>query len=502
MYKIFLSLFFFLFSTTVCFAEVTLISPQKDEYLTNRIVNFKWENTDTENEYVYRLDIAFYLNWSTYMLVPVGSNTQHTRTLSNYDVFAWRVLYARKDTFDGTYPYMSEARRFSVNADLPQEEIPEPKPEPEPKPKEEQKLKPIEKQKEKIKQVKKVVEIPKNKEEHMEWDTSTASVLGASKEEVVCRFKYLKGKSELVSCKIPSLQLQEIVQYPFVDEYSVVVKGKFLNNISVVVDEYTCKRDLLKPISFFKCEEQLVATHDIAVEPNIFFNIYQGDSYIPIQSYMRDGEQFTLVAGYFRKKENLRITFRYSVSISQFNISISGGGSYSLDPKNISNSKKPFSFPFNKVIGVTQWHGDTAFQKPHKGIDFGAVKENVLAVSDGTVVGKGWDSYYGKCFSGGNYLLIKQDNGMYTAYFHLEKTFVNTGDRVKKGQKVGVSGNSGAWNCQKLGYHLHFETRKGRSQSTHVNPVDYINVDWSKIVTLNAKSIHGRLSGENPHPGY
>ena len=126
----------------------------------------------------------------------------------------------------------------------------------------------------------------------------------------------------------------------------------------------------------------------------------------------------------------------------------------------------------------------------------------MLAVYNGSVVGKGWDSYNGKCFSGGNYVLIKQDNGMYTTYFHLEKTLVNTGDRVKKGQKIGVSGNSGAWNCQKLGYHLHFETRKGRSQSTHVNPVDYINTDWSKIVTLNAKAISGRLSGDNPHPGY
>ena len=504
MYKILFFFLFFFLSTTACSAELLLISPQIDEYLTDRVVTFKWENTDTQNEYVYRLDIAFYLNWSTYMLIPVESNTTYTQTLSNYDVFAWRVLYARKDTFDGTYPHVSETRRFSINTDLPQEEIPElrPEPEPESKPKEEEKPKPIEKPKEKIKPTKKVVEMPKNEEEHMEWAISTACVLGANKKEVVCRFKYLNGKSEIVSCKIPSLQLQEITQYPFVDEYSVVVKGNFLNDISVIVDEYRCKRDILKPISLFKCEEQLVSTHDITVEPNIFFNIYQGDTFVPIKSYTRDGEQFTLVGGYFRKEEDLRMRFRYSVNISQFNISISGGGSYSLNPKNISNSKKPFSFPFSKVIGVTQWHGDTAFQRPHKGIDFGATRENVLAVYDGTVVGKGWDSYNGKCFSGGNYLLIKQDNGMYTTYFHLEKTSVNTGDRVKKGQIVGVSGNSGAWNCQKLGYHLHFETRKGRSQSTHVNPVDYINTDWSKVVTLNAKYIPGRLSGENPHPGY
>lgn len=500
MYKILLSLLFFLVSTTVCFAEVILISPQKDEYLTNRFVDFKWKNTDLQNEYVYRLDIAFYLNWSTYILIPMGEATEVTRTLSNYDVFAWRVLYAKKETFDGTYPYVSESRRFSINTQLPQEEIPKERPieKPPTKPKKRTEIPTT------TKTVKKTPAIIKSEEEHMQWNTSTAaiSVLGVAKEEIVCRFKYFKRKIVTESCNIPDLQLKEITQYPFVDEFSVVVKGNFFNVVNIVVDEYRCKREILKPISLFKCKEELVTSHSFNVEPNIYFDIYQKDTYIPIKSYIKNGEFFTLVAGYFRRKENLRMRFRYSINISKFNLSLSGGGSYSLDPKNISNTKKPFSFPFSKTIGVTQWHGNTAFQKPHKGIDFGATKENVLAVYNGVAVGKGWDSYSGKCFSGGNYILIKQDNGMYTTYFHLEKTLVNTGEKVKKGQKIGVSGNSGAWNCQKLGYHLHFETRKSRSQSTHVNPVDYINVDWSKIVTLNAKSIHGRLSGENPHPGY
>ena len=208
MYKILFSLLFFLFSTTVCFADVLLITPRVDEYLTSRHVDMKWENTDAENEYVYRLDIAIYLNWSTYISAPMGSVTEVTRTLSNYDVFAWRVLYARKDTFNGTYPYVSESRRFSINTPLPQEEIVEEKPqEPTEEPVVEEKKETILPKTTKVK--KKAPVVVKNEEEHMEWDTSTASVLGVTKEETVCRFKYLKGKSEIVSCKIPSLQLQE-----------------------------------------------------------------------------------------------------------------------------------------------------------------------------------------------------------------------------------------------------------------------------------------------------
>jgi alpha-acetolactate decarboxylase len=37
---------------------------------------------------------------------------------------------------------------------------------------------------------------------------------------------------------------------------------------------------------------------------------------------------------------------------------------------------------------------------------------------------------------------------------------VKKGDSVKKGQVIGISGNSGMKNCQPLGYHLHFETEK------------------------------------------
>lgn len=162
---------------------------------------------------------------------------------------------------------------------------------------------------------------------------------------------------------------------------------------------------------------------------------------------------------------------------------------------------KPFRFPFSKPVGVSQWHGYTAFQKPHKGIDFSVARENTLAVGDGLVVGRGYDTYYGKCQSGGNFLTIKHDNGMHTVYFHLEKSYVDVGKRVKKGEVVAKTGNSGSWNCQPLAYHLHFETRKGRSQSTHVNPVDYIEQDWNLVPTVNYKKYPGRLTGDNPHPG-
>ena len=90
---------------------------------------------------------------------------------------------------------------------------------------------------------------------------------------------------------------------------------------------------------------------------------------------------------------------------------------------------------------------------------------------------------------------------MHTVYFHLDESFVNVGENVKKNQVIARTGNSGFWNCQPLAYHLHFELRTGRLQSTHVNPVEYIDQDWSKVLTVGYKQNPGRLSGDNPHPG-
>ncbi|HHX99271.1 TPA: M23 family metallopeptidase [Candidatus Dojkabacteria bacterium] len=169
--------------------------------------------------------------------------------------------------------------------------------------------------------------------------------------------------------------------------------------------------------------------------------------------------------------------------------------------KVLGKSVKPFIFPFSKPVGVSQWHGYTDYQKPHTGIDFSVAKQETRAVGNGVVIAKGYDTYYGKCHSGGNFLTVKHDNGMHTVYFHLDQSYVDVGKKVKKGEVIAKTGNSGSWNCQPLAYHLHFETRKKRSQSTHVDPVKYIEQDWDLIPTANYKKYPGRLSGDNPHPG-
>lgn len=57
-----------------------------------------------------------------------------------------------------------------------------------------------------------------------------------------------------------------------------------------------------------------------------------------------------------------------------------------------------------------------------------------------------------------NYIFIQHDDGTVARYFHLTKngSFVSKGDKVKAGDIIGLSGNTG----QSGGPHLHFDVQK------------------------------------------
>ena len=54
-----------------------------------------------------------------------------------------------------------------------------------------------------------------------------------------------------------------------------------------------------------------------------------------------------------------------------------------------------------------------------------------------------------------NFVMVKHEDGTFARYYHLTKggALVSVGDRVKQGDKIGLSGNSGA----SAGPHLHFD---------------------------------------------
>lgn len=99
----------------------------------------------------------------------------------------------------------------------------------------------------------------------------------------------------------------------------------------------------------------------------------------------------------------------------------------------------------------------------HAGVDWSTpVGTTVVASCGGTVSKAGWASGYGYC------VFIEHEDGKQTRYGHLSKVLVKAGDKVKQGEKIALSGNTGV----STGPHLHFEIRV---KGTAVNPLNYVS---------------------------
>lgn len=85
---------------------------------------------------------------------------------------------------------------------------------------------------------------------------------------------------------------------------------------------------------------------------------------------------------------------------------------------------------------------------PHRGVDFAMpVGTPVLAVGDGEVV------IAKRSGAAGNYVVIRHGRQYTTRFMHLKKILVKPGQKVKRGDRIALSGNTG----RSTGPHLHYE---------------------------------------------
>src|SRR5690554_5499206 len=102
----------------------------------------------------------------------------------------------------------------------------------------------------------------------------------------------------------------------------------------------------------------------------------------------------------------------------------------------------------------------------HQGIDFSWAKNgvqnwNIYAAADGTIEFAGYSGGFG------NLIIINHGNNRKTYYAH-QARFIKTSGKVKRGDIIGIIGNTGA----SLGAHLHFEYR---INGTPVDPMPYFS---------------------------
>ncbi len=102
----------------------------------------------------------------------------------------------------------------------------------------------------------------------------------------------------------------------------------------------------------------------------------------------------------------------------------------------------------------------------HRGMDFrGKTGTPIMAINSGAVV------LTDDLFYGGNTLIVDHGMGLYSVYMHLSKFKASKGDKVSKGQVVGLIGSSG----RATGPHLHMSVKLN---GVSVNPESLFKLEF------------------------
>lgn len=144
------------------------------------------------------------------------------------------------------------------------------------------------------------------------------------------------------------------------------------------------------------------------------------------------------------------------------------------------------NFRYGKTVAETQANGYPFAGKAHHGNDYNFVYEELKSPISGIVDGNnghgftvndGGIGYDGDGTGWGNRIVIKLDDGSGRSmlFGHLSKMNVKAGDKVKVGQVIGVTGNTGEMTT---GPHLHVElvdpNHSNRASDRTIDPTPFL----------------------------
>jgi murein DD-endopeptidase MepM/ murein hydrolase activator NlpD len=143
----------------------------------------------------------------------------------------------------------------------------------------------------------------------------------------------------------------------------------------------------------------------------------------------------------------------------------------------------PSAFPLHEGVNFTSGFGirSDPFRgraAMHAGIDLaGAIGTPIYATADGVVGRSEWNSG-----GYGNLVEIDHGQGIQTRYGHLSQRVAQPGQRVHRGDLIGLMGSTG----RSTGSHLHYEVRiDGRA----VNPVPFLQASPTFIAMQRAGAV-------------
>ena len=127
------------------------------------------------------------------------------------------------------------------------------------------------------------------------------------------------------------------------------------------------------------------------------------------------------------------------------------------------------------------YQGKIIDRQYHMGIDLASTSHSpVPAANSGRVAYQGTNGIYGKTVA------IDHGFGLFSIYSHLSRIHVKEGDRIEKGDTLGVTGTTGLAG----GDHLHFGMM---IHHVFVNPIEWWDKSWiHNNITAKIQTIYGR----------
>lgn len=141
--------------------------------------------------------------------------------------------------------------------------------------------------------------------------------------------------------------------------------------------------------------------------------------------------------------------------------------------------------PYNGDVQLTSPYGYRILNGKtdwHNGIDFvGKESKIIISPCNGEVVSSTIiTDKKDKTWEWGNYIKINVDNFLSVFVCHLNERFVKVGDKVKRGEAIGIEGETG----YTFGRHCHLEVREN---NIPVNPCKYLGIYNGEALLNNEK---------------